>query len=192
MTRNPGETIFLAAVLAALAAVYLAVMPPGLSSSEEAVPGVSMPDEEPRHEGIPRDRFAHRRPRVAVRKTLRERAGSRVPWRQAPCCRSPRSFPGSRAFYFYPLAQAKGPSISHRCCSCSFRRCSLGLVLDRLMRRDLTYSLLLAVFLLGSPVFMQGMHGDDPRPVPDRLGPRASREPFSHPAEQRGSLAHPS
>ena len=151
--RNPGETIFLAAVLAALAAVYLAVMPPGLSSSEEAVQYVQMKNLVTRGSleiDSPAVGLGFGAEDVAGARGLFESRGGRLH------AVAPPIFPWV-AGLFYPLA-GEGAVDFTPVLFLFLSTLLLGLVLDRLMRRDLTYWLLLAVFLLGSPVFMQGMH----------------------------------
>jgi hypothetical protein len=153
MTRNPAETLFLAAVLAALAGIYLAMMPPGLSSNEEAVQYVQMKNLVTRGSleiDSPAIGLGFGAEDVAGARGLFESRGGRLH------AVAPPIFPWV-AGLFYPLA-GEGAVDFTPVLFLFLSALVLGLVLDRLMRRDLTYWLLLAVFLVGSPVFLQGMH----------------------------------
>jgi hypothetical protein len=152
MTKSIGRNIFLLFVLAALAAVYLAMMPPGLSSNEEAVQYVQMKNFA-LHGTLDIDSpslsLGFGVEDVAGPFGLFEPRGGRL---QAV---APPIFPWV-ASLFYPLSGER--AVDYVPVLFLFLSALvLGLVLDRLMERDLIYYLLLAVFLIGSPVFIQGL-----------------------------------
>jgi hypothetical protein len=152
MTRNPGEKLFLLAVLAALAGLCFFVIPPGLSSCEEAVQYVQMKNFalngsleiqspafglgfEANDLAGPRGLFVSRDGRLyATQPPL-------FPWTASLFY----PFFGERAVDFAPILFLLLSALI------------LGLILDRLMERDYLYWLLLGAYLVGSPVFLQGL-----------------------------------
>ncbi|HOD35456.1 MAG TPA: hypothetical protein PLR20_07735 [Syntrophales bacterium] len=151
MTKSTGQNIFLVFVLAALAGLVLAAMPPGLSSNEEAIHYVQMKN-------------------FVVKGSLEIDAPAFSLGFGAEDVAGPRGFIESRDGRLYAVA----PPIFPRVASFFYRLLGeravdftpvlflflsvlvLGLILDRLMNRGVLYYLLLAAFLLGSPVFIQG------------------------------------
>ncbi|HQL89859.1 MAG TPA: hypothetical protein PLQ15_04605 [Syntrophales bacterium] len=150
MTRS-GEILFLVAVLAALAGVLFALVPAGLSSNEEGVQYVQMKNI------VLNGSFEIHAPALALGFEAEDIAG-------------PRGFFESRGGRLYAIppplfpwtASLLYPVFGERAVDFTpilfvfLSALVLGLILDRVMQRDFLYWLLLATFLIGSPVLMQG------------------------------------
>ncbi|MGE5800323.1 MAG: hypothetical protein ACM337_08325, partial [Syntrophaceae bacterium] len=152
MTRNPGETIFLAAVLAVLAGLCFFVLPPGLSSSEEAVQAVQMKNFALHGSGEIRP------PAFALGFEAADFAGHRgfFDVRNGGLYATPPPL--------YPwVASLLVPAFGERTARFTpilfvfLAALVLGLLMDRVMKRGVLYWLLLSLFLIGSPVFLQGL-----------------------------------
>jgi hypothetical protein len=151
MTRKPGETLFLIVVLTALAGLFYFLAPPGLASNEEGVHYVQMKNFALYGTlGItgPGQRLGFEAGDVAGSWSLFEARDGKL------YAVTPPLFPwiaslfsplfGERTVDFAPILFVFLSALV------------FGLILDRMMQRDFLYWLLLAAFLLGSPVFMQG------------------------------------
>jgi len=152
MTRNPGEKLFLLAVLAALAGLCFSIIPPGLSSSEEAVQYVQMKNftlHSSREILSPAFGLGVEAKDLAGRRGFFESRSGRLYATPPPLFPWVASlfFPvfGERTVDFAPILFVFLSALV------------LGLILDRVMKRDVLYWLLLALFLAGSPVFLQNM-----------------------------------
>jgi len=175
MTKSTGESIFLVFVLAVLAGMLLAMTPPGLSSNEEAVQYVQMKN------FVLKGSLEIDAPGFGLGFEAKDFAGPRGLFESRDgglYAVAPPIFPWI-ASLLYPLFGEMAVDFTpvlFLFLSVLF----LILIMERLIKRDFLYYLMLTVFLLGSPVFLQGLlfFGDDPRPVPDRLGPLAPCEPF--------------
>lgn len=151
MTRNPGETLFLLVVLAALAGAVYVLAPPGLASNEEGVHYIQM-----KHFAVngtfeitsPAQSLGLEPADVTGMRGLLEARDGRLYATPPPLFPWVASlfFPvfGERTVDFAPILFVFLSTLV------------LGLILDRVMQRDFLYWLLLATFLLGSPVLMQG------------------------------------
>jgi len=151
MITRSGEILFLVAVLAALAGVLFALVPPGLSSNEEGVQYVQMKNI------VLHGSFEIRSPALGLGFEAEDLAG-------------PRGFFESRGGRLYAIppplfpwmASLLYPVFGERAVDFApilfvfLSALVLGLILDRVMKRDALFWLLLAAFLFGSPVFMQG------------------------------------
>jgi hypothetical protein len=151
LTKRSGEIIFLCAVLATLAGLCFAVIPPGLSSNEEAVQYVQMKNFALNGSfeiTSPAQSLGFESADVTGMRGLLEARDGRL------YATPPPLFPwvaslfspvfGERTVDFAPILFVFLSALV------------LGLILDRVMQRDFLYWLLLATFLLGSPVLMQG------------------------------------
>lgn len=151
MKRNPGETLFLIVVLAALAGSICVLAPPGLASNEEGVLWVQMKNFALNGSfeiTSPAQSLGFESADVTgMRGLLEDRDGRlyAIPPPLFPWVAS-LFFPvfGERTVDFAPILFVFLSALV------------LGLILDRMMQRDFLYLLLLAAFLLGSPVLMQG------------------------------------
>jgi len=151
MTRKPGETLFLSVVLAALAGLYYLLAPPGLASNEEGVHYVQMKNFAVNgafEVKSPAQSLGFESADVAGMRGLLEARDGRLFATPPPLFPWVASlfFPvfGERTVDFAPILFVFLSALV------------LGLILDRVMQRDFLYWLLLAAFLLGSPVLMQG------------------------------------
>jgi predicted membrane protein len=151
MTRKPGETLFLIFLLAALAGSFYLLTPPGLASNDEGVHYVQMKNFTVSGSfeiTSPAQSLGFESADVTGMRGLLEARDGRLyatppplfPWV------SSLFFPvfGERTVDFAPILFVFLSVLV------------LGLILDRVMQRDFLYWLLLAAFLLGSPVLMQG------------------------------------
>ena len=151
MTRNPGETLFLFVVLAALAGAVYMLAPPGLASNEEGVHYVQMKNFAARGSfeiTSPAQPLGFEPADVTGMRGLLEAREGRL------YATPPPLFPWA-ASLFFPVFGERTVDFA----PILFVFLSvlvLGLILDRVMQRDFLYWLLLAAFLLGSPVLMQG------------------------------------
>jgi hypothetical protein len=152
MTRKPGETLFLIVVLTALAGLFYFLAPPGLASNDEGVHYVQMKNFALNGTlGItgPGQRLGFEPGDVAGLRSLFEARDGKLyavtppllPWIAS------LFFPlfGERTVDFTPILFVV------------FSTLVLAATLDRMMQRGVFYYLLLAAFLLGSPVFLQGL-----------------------------------
>ena len=150
MTRKPGETLFLIVVLAVLAGSFYVLVPPGLASNEEGVHYVQMKNFALNGTlGItgPGQRLGFEAGDVAGSRSLFEAREGKLyavtpplfPWIASLI------FPlfGERTVDFTPILFVFLSTLV------------LAATLDRMMQRGVFYYLLLAAFLLGSPVLMQ-------------------------------------
>jgi len=151
MKRNPGERLFLVVVLAALAGAFYVLAPQGLASNEEGVHYVQMKN------FALHGSFEIHAPALALGFEAEDLAG-------------PRGFFESRDGRLYAIppplfpwmASLLYPVFGERAVDFApilfvfLSAFVLGLILDRVMQRDFLYWLLLAAFLFGSPVLMQG------------------------------------
>jgi hypothetical protein len=151
MTRKPGETLFLIVVLAALAGLYYLLVPPGLASNEEGVHYVQMKNFAVSGSfeiKSPAQSLGFESADVTGMRGLLEARDGRLYATPPPLFPWVASlfFPvfGERTVDFAPILFVFLSALV------------LGLILDRVMQRDFLYWLLLAAFLLGSPVLMQG------------------------------------
>lgn len=149
MTRNPGETIFLVAVLAALAGLCFFLAPPGLQTNLEGVHHVQMKN------FSLNGSLAIEAPAFRLGFEAKDLAGPRG-WFEARGERlyavAPPIFPwlaslfhpvfGERAIDFAPILFVFLSAMV------------LASTLGRVMQRGVLYYLLLALFLCGSPVFL--------------------------------------
>jgi hypothetical protein len=152
MERKPGEILFLVAVLAVVAGLCFSFIPSGLSSSEEAVQYVQMKNFDLNGS------CEIRPPAFSLGFEARDLAG-RGGFFEARDGRlyatTPPLFPWV-ASLFFPLFGERTIDVTP-ILFVFLSALVVGLILDRVMHRDLLYWLLLAVFLAGSPVFMQGL-----------------------------------
>jgi len=151
MNRNPGERLFLVVLLAALAGAVYVLAPPGLASNEEGVHYVQMKN-------------------FALNGSFEIHAPALALGFEAEDLSGPRGFFESRGGKLYAIppplfpwtASLLYPVFGERAVDFApilfvfFSALVLGLILDRVMQREFLYWLLLAAFLLGSPVLMQG------------------------------------
>jgi hypothetical protein len=151
MTRKPAETLFLIVVLAALAGLFYFLAPPGLASNEEGIHYVQM--ENFAVSGSfeitsPAQSLGFEPADVTGMRGLLEARDGRLYATPPPLFPWVASlfFPvfGERTVDFAPILFVFLSALV------------LGLILDRVIQRDFLYWLLLAAFLFGSPVFMQG------------------------------------
>ena len=151
MTRKPGETLFLIVVLAALAGSFYLLTPPGLASNDEGVHYVQMKNFAVSGSfeiASPAQSLGFEPADVTGMRGLLEARDGRLYATPPPLFPWVASlfFPvfGERTVDFAPILFVFLSALV------------LGLILDRVMQRDFLYWLLLAAFLLGSPVLMQG------------------------------------
>ena len=151
MTRKPGETLFLIVVLAALAGSFYLLTPPGLASNDEGVHYVQMKNFAVSGSfeiASPAQSLGFEPADVTGMRGLLEARDGRLYATPPPLFPWVASlfFPvfGERTVDFAPILFVFLSALV------------LGLILDRVMQRDFLYWLLLAAFLFGSPVFMQG------------------------------------
>jgi hypothetical protein len=152
MEKKAGEILFLVAVLAAVAGLCVVLLPPGLSSNEEAVQYVQMKTfalngslEIP----SPAFVFGFEATDMAGHRGFFEARNGRL------YATPPPLFPWITSL-FYPVFGERTVDFAP-ILFVFFSVLVLGLVLDRVMQRDHLYWLLLAAFLAGSPVFLQGL-----------------------------------
>ncbi len=152
MTKSTGENLFLVFVLAALAGILLALTPPGLSSNEEAVQYVQMKNfvlKGTLDIDSPAFNLGFGAEDVAGPRGLFESRDGRL------YAVAPPVFPWVASLFYPPLGERAVDFTPILFLFLSVL--VLGFVLDRLMPRGFLYYLLLATFLLGSPVFLQGL-----------------------------------
>jgi hypothetical protein len=152
MIRNPGETLFLIAVLMTIAGLCFLLTPPGLSSNEEAVQYVQMKN------FALHGSLEIQSPAFGLGFEASDLAGPRgnFVFRDGRLYAAPPPFFPWVASLFYPLFGERSVDFA----PILFLLLSaliLGLILDRLMERDYLYWLLLGAYLVGSPVFLQGL-----------------------------------
>ena len=151
MKANPGENLFLVVVLTTLAGLFYFLAPPGLATNEEGVLYVQMKNFAVSGSfeiTSPAQSLGFEPADVTGMQGLLEARDGRLyaiapplfPWVAS------LFFPvfGERTVDFAPILFVFLSALV------------LGLILDRVMQRDFLYWLLLAAFLLGSPVLMQG------------------------------------
>ncbi len=152
MKERSGEILFLCAVLATLAGLCFFLSPPGLATDEEAVQYVQMKNfalNGSLEIQSPAFGLGFEAKDLAGRRGLFESRGGSLyavmpplfPWIAS------QLYPlfGERTVDFAPILFVFLSVLV------------LGLILDRMMKRDFLYWLLLAALLAGSPVFMQGL-----------------------------------
>ena len=151
MEKRPGEVIFLCAALVALAGLFYCLAPTGLASSEEGVQYVQMKNFALNGSfeiTSPAQSLGFESADVTGMRGLLEARDGRLYATPPPLFPWVASlfFPvfGERTVDFAPILFVFLSALV------------LGLILDRVMQRDFLYWLLLAAFLLGSPVLMQG------------------------------------
>jgi len=152
MKRNPGENLFLIVVLAALAGAFYVLAPPGLASNEEGVQYVQMKNI------VLNGSFEIQAQGLAAGFDAEDLAGPRglLEARDGRLYAiAPPLFPWA-ASLFYPVFGEKAVVFAP-ILFLFLAALVMGLTLDRMMRRNGLYWLLLAAFLFGSPVFMQGL-----------------------------------
>ncbi len=152
MDKRPVKLFLLAAVLTMLAVAFIALIPPGLSSNEEGVLYVQTKN------FALNGSFEIHAPALALGFEAKDLAGPGSLFEardDSLYAVTPPLFPwvaslfyrlaGERAVDFVPVLFAVLAALV------------MGLTLDRLMRRGFLYWLLIAAFIVGSPVFMQGL-----------------------------------
>ena len=151
MEKRPGEVIFLCAALVALAGLFYCLAPTGLASNEEGVQYVQMKNFALNGSfeiTSPAQSLGFESADVTGMRGLLEARDGRLYATPPPLFPWVASlfFPvfGERTVDFAPILFVFLSALV------------LGLILDRVMQRDFLYWLLLAAFLLGSPVLMQG------------------------------------
>ena len=151
MKANPGENLFLVVVLTTLAGLFYFLAPPGLASNEEGVHYVQMKNFAVSGSfeiTSPAQSLGFEPADVTGMRGLLEARDGRLYATPPPLFPWVASlfFPvfGERTVDFAPILFVFLSALV------------LGLILDRVMQRDFLYWLLLAAFLLGSPVLMQG------------------------------------
>jgi len=152
MTRNSGKTVFLVAVLAVLAGLYFSVLPPGLSSNEEAIQIVQMKN------FVLNRSWEIRSPAFGLGFEATDLSGHRGFFEArngSLYATPPPLFPWAASLLFPVFGEQTVDVMPILFVFLS--AVVLGLVLDRVMERGVLYWLLLALFLAGSPVFLQGM-----------------------------------
>lgn len=152
MKRNPGENLFLIVVLAALAGAFYVLAPPGLASNEEGVQYVQMKNI------VLNGSFEIQAQGLAAGFDAEDLAGPRglLEARDGRLYAiAPPLFPWA-ASLFYPVFGEKAVVFAP-ILFLFLAALVMGLTLDRMMRKNGLYWLLLAAFLFGSPVFMQGL-----------------------------------
>ncbi len=152
MDKKSGETLFLLTVLAVLAGLCFAAVPPGLSSNEEAVQVVQMKN------FALNGSWEIQSPAFGLGFEAKDLAGRRGYFESRDgrlYATPPPFFPWVASFFYRALGEravAFAPILF-----VFLSALVLGLILDRVMERDVLYWLLLAAFLAGSPVFMKGL-----------------------------------
>ncbi len=149
MTRNPGETIFLVAVLAALAGLCFFLAPPGLQTNLEGVHYVQMKNFSLNGAlaiDAPAFRFGFEPKDLAGPRDLFESRGDRL------YAVPPPLFPFV-ASLFHPVFGERSVDFTP-VLFVFLAALSLGVTLDRMMPRGVLHYLLLALFLGGSPVLL--------------------------------------
>ena len=152
MDKKSGETLFLLAVLVTLAGLFFLAVPPGLSSNEEAVQSVQMKNFALNGSWeiqSPAFALGFEAQDLAGRRGYFESRGGRL------YATPPPLFPWA-ASLFYPIFGERAVDIAP-VFFVFLSALILGLTLDRVITRDFLYWLLLAVFLVGSPVFMKAL-----------------------------------
>ncbi len=151
MKANPGENLFIVVVLTTLAGLFYFLAPPGLASNEEGVHYVQMKNFAVSGSfeiASPAQSLGFESADVTGMRGLLEARDGRLYATPPPLFPWVASlfFPvfGERTVDFAPILFVFLSALV------------LGLILDRVMPRDFLYWLLLAAFLLGSPVLMQG------------------------------------
>jgi len=151
MKANPGENLFIVVVLTTLAGLFYFLAPPGLASNEEGVHYVQMKNFAVSGSfeiTSPAQSLGFESADVTGMRGLLEARDGRLYATPPPLFPWVASlfFPvfGERTVDFAPILFVFLSALV------------LGLILDRVMQRDFLYWLLLAAFLLGSPVLMQG------------------------------------
>jgi len=151
MTRKPGETLFLLVVLAALAGAVYVLVPPGLASNEEGIHYVQMKN------FAVSGSFEVMSPAQSLGFEPADVTGMRgfLEARDGRLYATPPPLFPWVASLFLPVFGERTLTVTP-ILFVFLSAFVLGLILDRLMQRDFLYGLLLATFLLGSPVLMQG------------------------------------
>lgn len=151
MEKRPGEVIFLCAALVALAVLFYCLAPAGLASNEEGVQYVQMKNFALNGSfeiTSPAQSLGFESADVTGMRGLLEARDGRLYATPPPLFPWVASlfFPvfGERTVAFAPILFVFLSALV------------LGLILDRVMQRNFLYWLLLAAFLFGSPVLMQG------------------------------------
>jgi hypothetical protein len=151
MEKRPGEVIFLCAALVALAGLFYCLAPAGLASNEEGVQYVQMKNFALNGSfeiTSPAQSLGFESADVMGMRGLFEARDGRL------YATPPALFPWVASLFF--------PVFGERTVDFApilfvfLSALVLGLILDRVMQRDFLYWFLLAAFLLGSPVLMQG------------------------------------
>jgi hypothetical protein len=152
MTKRSGEIIFLCAVLAVLAGLFFILAPAGLDSNEEGAQYVQMKNfalNGTLEITGPAQQLGFKPADAAGRRGLLEDRDGRL------YAVTPPLFPWV-ASLFYPLCSERTADFTP-ILFVFLSALVLGLILDRVMQRGILYYSLLAAFLLGSPVFLQGL-----------------------------------
>ncbi|NPV05517.1 MAG: hypothetical protein HPY67_12380 [Syntrophaceae bacterium] len=150
MKKTPGERLILALVLAVLAGALYALAPPGLASNEEGVQYVQIQNfalNGSREIAWPGFRLGFEARDLAGQGGFYEARGGEV------YATPPPLFPWL-ASLFYPVFGERAGDFA-AILFVFLSALVLGLILDRLMKRESLYWLLLAGFLFGSPVLLQ-------------------------------------
>ena len=151
MKANPGENLFLVVVLTTLAGLFYFLAPPGLATNEEGVLYAQMKNFAVSGSfeiTSPAQSLGFEPADVTGMQGLLEARDGRL------YAIAPPLFPWGASLFF--------PVFGERTVDFApilfvfLSALALGLILDRVMQRDFLYWLLLATFLLGSPVLMQG------------------------------------
>lgn len=150
MKRNPGETLFLVALLAALLGPLCLLGPPGLASDDEAVRYVQMKN------FALHGTLAIRAPALGLGFAAEDLASGYFEARGGDLVATPPPFFPWLASLFHPVFGDRAVTVLPAL-FLFLAMLAMGLIFDRLMRRDVLYWLLLAAFLCGSPLFMQGL-----------------------------------
>lgn len=151
MKANPGEKLFLVVVLTTLAGLFYFLAPPGLASNEESIHYVQM-----KNFAIsgsfeitsPAQSLGFEPADVTGMRGLLDARDGRL------YATPPPLFPRVASLFFRVFGERTvdiAPILF-----VFLSALVLGLILDRVMQRAFLYWLLLAAFLLGSPVLMQG------------------------------------
>ena len=152
MKANPGENLFLVVVLTTLAGLFYFLAPPGLASNEEGVHYVQMKN------FALNGSLEIQSPGFGLGFEAKDLGGRRGFFESRDdrlYATPPPLFPWVASLFFPVFGErtVDFTPILFLFLSALF----LGLVLDRVMKRDVLYWLLLALFLAGCPVFLQGL-----------------------------------
>jgi hypothetical protein len=147
MKRNPGETLFLVALLAALLGPLCLLGPPGLASDDEAVRYVQMKN------FALHGTLAIRAPALGLGFAAEDLACGYFEARGGDLVATPPPFFPWLASLFYPVVGERAVDVAP-ILFVFLSALLLGATLDRVMPRGVLYYLLMAAFLAGSPALL--------------------------------------